>query len=38
MAKAGHARTSRLWNSVGEADIRSDRLPTELIVREFLRV
>ncbi len=34
MAKAGRLLVSKLMNSTGAKDIRSERLPTELIVRE----
>ncbi len=34
MAKAGRLLVSKLINSTGAKDIRSERLPTELIVRE----
>lgn len=34
MAKAGRLLVSKLMNSAGGSDIRSERLPTELIVRE----
>ncbi len=34
MAKAGRLLVSKLMNSTGGAEIRSERLPTELIVRE----
>ncbi len=34
MAKAGRLLVSKLMNSSGTKDIRSERLPTELIVRE----
>lgn len=34
MAKAGRLLVSKLMNSQGDQDVRSERLPTELIVRE----